>query len=140
VIRYAKGTDQHLGSTIVSKSDEAPSDLRYVDEVVAASAPVTRHRAMVSWPSLSVSCMFPDNRAQPCPIRASGRQEGGQPNHLQDGQARHQRECKRVQLERSGASGSFDIFHSNQIEQHGDVLTVMMAIRASVFMRRLQRI
>ena len=26
------------------------------DDGVAASAPVTRHRAMVSWPSLSVSC------------------------------------------------------------------------------------
>jgi hypothetical protein len=58
VVRYAKGTDQHLESTVVSKSDEAPSDLRQIDEVVAASAPATRHRAMVSWPSLSVSCMF----------------------------------------------------------------------------------
>jgi len=140
VIRSAKGMDQHLKSTVVSKSDEAPIDLSQIDDVVAASAPVTRPRAMVSWPSLSVSRMFPDNHAQPCPIRASGRQECGQPNHLQDRQARHRRECMRVQLERSGASGSFDIFHSNQIEQHGNVLTLMMAIRASVFMRKLQGI
>jgi hypothetical protein len=31
-------------------------DPSQVDDIVAASAPVTRHRAMVSWPSLSVSC------------------------------------------------------------------------------------
>jgi hypothetical protein len=58
VIRSAKGTDQHLVSTVVSKSDEAPIDLSQIGDVVAASAPVTRPRAMLSWPSLSVSCMF----------------------------------------------------------------------------------
>ena len=58
VIRYAKGTDQHLVPTVVTKSDEAPIDLSQIDDVVAASAPVTLHSAMVSRPSVSMSFMF----------------------------------------------------------------------------------